>query len=158
MLMWMLNSGLSYSLTACEFKFEKIEEEDVLKLLRGLDVNKAVGLDNISAKLLRMAAPAISQSLASLFNFSLESGQVAGEWKFARVTPVPKGKNSEGVDNFRPVSVLPVVAKVLERIVHHQLYAYLQKHSILSEAQSDFRLRHTTQDVLVDTIDDWRQG
>ena len=43
----------------CEFKFEKIEEEDVLKLLRGLDVNKAVGLDNISAKLLRMAAPAI---------------------------------------------------------------------------------------------------
>ena len=91
----------------CEFKFEKIEEEDVLKLLRGLDVNKAVGLDNISAKLLRMAAPAISQSLASLFNFSLESGQVAGEWKFARVTLVPKGKNSEGVDNFCPVSVLP---------------------------------------------------
>ena len=99
----------------CEFKFEKIEEEDILKLLRGLDVNKALGLDNISAKLLRMAAPVISHSLAS-FNFSLESGQVAGEWKFARVTLVPKRKNSEGIDNFRPVSVLPVVAKVFERI------------------------------------------
>ena len=84
----------------CEFKFEKIEEEDVLKLLRGLDVNKAVGLDNIIAKLLRMAAPAISQSLASLFNFSLESGQVAGEWKSARVTPVSKRKNSEEVTTF----------------------------------------------------------
>ena len=141
-----------------EFKFEKIEEEIVLNVLKWLDINKATGLDNISAKLGRMAAPAISQSLASLFNFSLESGQVASEWKMARVSPVPKGTNSETVDNFHPMSVLPVVAKVFERIVHHQLSAYLQKNSILSDVQLGFRPQHTTQDVLVGTIDDWRQA
>ncbi len=64
----------------------------------------------------------------------MKSGQVASEWKYARVTPVPKRKNSEDVDNFRPVSVLLVVSKVLERIVHCQFYTYLQKHSILHEA------------------------
>ena len=57
-----------------------------MKLLRGLDVNKAVGLDNINAKLLRMTAPVISRSLASLLNFSLENGQVANYWKLANVT------------------------------------------------------------------------
>lgn len=117
-----------------EFKFENVDEEDVLKLLRSLDVNKAVGLDNVSAKLLKMTAPAISRSLASLLNFSLEHGQVANDWKLARVTPVPKEGSSENLDNFRPVSVLPVIAKILERVVHRQLYAYLQRHSILNVA------------------------
>ena len=130
----------------------------MLKLLRSLDVNKAVGLDNVSAKLLKMTAPAISRSLASLLNFSLEHGQLANDWKLARVTPVPKEGSSENLDNFRPVSVLPVIAKILERVVHRQLYAYLQRHSILNVAQSGFRPHHTTQDVLVSTIDDWRQA
>ena len=74
------------------------------------------------------------------------------------MTPVPKTRNSEEVNNFCPISVLSVVAKVLERIVHRQLYAYLQRHSILHGAQSGFRPQHTTQDVLVSTIDDWRQA
>ena len=142
----------------CEFKFQKIEVEEVIQLLESLNVNKAMGLDGVSGKLLRMVAPAIARSLVSLFNFSLESGQVASEWKMARVAPVPKGSNSERVDNFRPVSVLSVVAKILERIVHRQLYTYLQEHSILHEAQSGFRPQHTTQDVLVSTIDDWRKA
>ena len=88
----------------------------MLKLLRSLDVNKAVGLDNISAKLFKMTAPAISRSLASLLNFSLKHGQVANDWKLARVTPVPNEGRSENLDNFRPVSVLPVI--ILERVVH----------------------------------------
>ena len=142
----------------CDFKFEKVEEEEELKLLGKLDVNKAIWLDGISGKLLRVTAPAISRSLASLFNFSLKTGQVLSEWKLSRVTPVPKGGNSEEVGNFRLVSVLPVVAKVLERIVHHQLYAYLQRFSILHVAQSGLRPQHTTQDVLVSTLDDWRQA
>ena len=73
-----------------------------------------------------MFASAISRSLTALFNFSLETGQVASEWKLARVTPVPCG-GSEKVEDFRLVSVLPVVAKLLERVVHRDLYAYLHK-------------------------------
>ena len=59
-------------------------------MLRGLDVNKAVGLDKICAKLFWVTAPVIDQSLVSLINFSVENGQVANDWKLARVTPVPK--------------------------------------------------------------------
>ena len=60
------------------FSFKKIDEDDVLTVLRALDTNKAVGVDEISAKLLRITAPSIARSLASLFNFSLEHGQVSG--------------------------------------------------------------------------------
>ena len=93
-----------------------------------------------------------------MLNFSLEHGQVANDWKLARVTPASKEGSSENLANFRPVSVLPVITKILERVVHRQLYAYLQRHSILNAAQSGFRPHHTTQDVLVSTIDDWRQA
>ena len=136
----------------------RIEEEEVLSLLKMLDVHKAVGLDLISARLLWKTAPAISRSLTSLFNYSLRSGCVASEWKIAIVIPIPKVSHSEEVSNFRPISVLTVVAKVLEKIVNRQLYTYLHMHSILRDAQSGFRPQHTTQDVLVSTIDDWRQA
>ena len=82
-------------------------------------------MDMVSAKLLKMTAEGYSWSLTSLFNFSLESGQIPLEWKAANVTPVPKGGDSELIENFRPVLVLPVVVKVFERLVHQQLFSYI---------------------------------
>ena len=60
------------------------------------------------------------------------------------------------VDSFRPVSVLPVLVKVFERLLHQQMYSYLQEHSILHAAQSGFRPRYTTHDVLVSMVNDWK--
>ena len=125
------------------FTFERVEEE-ILELLGSLDLEKATGLDGISCKMLKMFAPTISRSLTALFSFSLETGQVASEWKLAWVTPVPKRGGSEKVEDFCPMSVLLVVAKLLEQVVHRQLYAYLHKHSILNVAQSGFGPGYTT--------------
>ena len=145
---------------ACEtrFKFQTIEERDVLKMLKSLDPNKACGVDGIGAKLLRMVAPGICRSLTSLFNASLRSGIVPEEWKSANVTPVPKGGSSDAVSNFRPVSVLPVVVKIFERLIHQQLYSYLQEHNILDSAQFGFRPGHSTQDGLVSLVEEWREA
>ena len=144
----------------CEsaFRFDAIDEEDVLKLLEGLDPNKAVGVDGISGKILRAVAPGVSASLTSLFNASIRSGQIPREWKSAHVTPVFKSGDSELVGNYRPVSVLPVVVKLFEKLVHGQLYRYLQEHRILNPLQFGFRPGHTTQDVLVSMTDEWRKA
>ena len=64
----------------CEFRFHRIEEEDVLNLLKRVDTNKASGVDQIGARVLRMAPEGISHSLMSLFNTSLDTGQVPVEW------------------------------------------------------------------------------
>ena len=74
-----------------------------------------------------MTACGISWSLTSLFNSSLKCGDLPSGYKAALVTPVPKNGSGDLVGNYRPISVLSVVVKVLERLVHRQLYAYLCK-------------------------------
>lgn len=107
------------------FQLAAIAEEDVYKALSGLDEKRATGSDRISARLLRMTASVITKSLTSLFNSSLQFGQFPRAWKEANVSPVPKGGDKEKVKNYRPVSVIPVIAKVFESLVHCQLYQYL---------------------------------
>ena len=87
-------------------------------------------------------AAGISESLTSLFNASLRSGEMPREWKSAHVTAVHKGGDVESAENYRPVSVLPVVVKVFEKLVHHQVYSYLQENNILHPMQFGFRPGH----------------
>ena len=70
---------------------------------------------------------------------------------------VRKGGDETNMNNYRPISVNPIVDKILERIVFDQLYDFLQEHSLLTPHQSGFRPRHSTQDFLIKTMDDWRK-
>jgi len=85
-------------------------------------------------------------------------GALLEEWKAAHVTPVHKQGDKETVENYRPVLVLPVVVKVFEAVIHAQLYTYMESNAVIHPAQSGFRPRHSTQDLLVKTIDDWRKA
>ena len=136
------------------FQFSDITEDTVLGRLNTLDERKATGPDKISAKLLRTVAPAVAPSLTFLFNKSISQGQFPSEWKEANVTPVPKSGNKQLLNNYRPVSVIPVLAKVFESIVHHQLHVFLESNKILEEEQLGFRANRSNQDVLLRTIDD----
>ena len=93
-----------------------------------------------------------------LFNCSLRTGKIPQEWKAAIVTPVPKKGRKEDVNSYRPVSVLPVIAKVFEAVVHRQLYQYLEENQLLDSAQSGFPPMHSSLDVLLKTTDDWRRA
>ena len=92
---------------------------------------------------LRECPDLIAESLTYIFNQSLLTGIFPDEWKSARVTPLYKnsGKRNDPT-NYRPISVIPVVAKVFERVVYDQLYYYLTKNCILSRYQSGFRSLH----------------
>ena len=138
------------------FHFDYISEKDVLCALSRLDPSKATGADALSARILRATAPAISSGLSKLFNYSLKTSQIPTEWKAANVIPVPKSANARSVDEYRPISILPVVAKVFESLVHTQVYWYLKRRDVLHEYQSGFRPRHSTQDALLKFVDDWR--
>ena len=89
-------------------------------------------LDNLQARLLKTASPAISGSLAYIINQSLTSGNFPSDWKMARLTPIYKKGSKVQPGNYRPVSVLPITSKFIERIVHNQLYEYMTENKFLT--------------------------
>ena len=127
----------------------------VFNLLRNIDEKKATGLDMIPSKLLKMAASIVTPSLTAIFTKSIITGIYPTEWKMARVTPVFKKGEKSDLNNYRPISVIPVVSKVFEKIVYDQLYQYLNDNQFLSSCQSGFRSLHSTLTALLEATNSW---
>ena len=139
-------------------KSSAIHVDGVASTLRGLKACKATGLDNIPAKILKLSADIIAPSLTFIFNLSLATGIYIDEWKQARVTPIFKSGDRRQCENYRPISILPVVSKVFEREVFRQLYSYLTENSLLSKFQSGFRPKHSTATALIQMCDEWLEN
>ena len=103
--------------------------------------------------LTRECAELICISICKIFNCSLTTGIFPDDWKCAKVTPLFKQGSSSDMNNYRPISVISVVAKVFERIRYDQVYAYLSEHSIISKSQSGFRSIHSTVTALLEATD-----
>ena len=123
--------------------------------MNNLKANKSTGLDKIPAKILKLSAEIIAPSLTYIFNLSLESGIYINEWKRARVTPIYKSEDKTKCENYRPISILPVICKVFEKEVFRQLYGYLTDNDLLSKHQSGFRPKHSTVSALIQMCDNW---
>ena len=124
----------------------RVTEPEVLKILNGLDINKSSGSDDIPNKLLKICALLIASPLTKLFNKSLQLGRFPLSWKKACVTPIFKQKGSSSdPTNYRPISLLPNLSKVLEKLVFNKIYAHLTNNNLLTEKQSGYRPGHSTQ-------------
>ena len=115
-----------------------ITEKDVLDQLQILDTNKAQGPDGISPKLLKKAAKPLAKILQYIFNLSLKSSTFPVAWKKANVIPVYKKGDKTNINNYRPVSLLSIVAKIFERIVFKYVYNHFRDNFVLSVHQSGF--------------------
>ena len=129
-------------------------EEEVGRLLCSLKTKTSTGPDGISSHMLRNTAHSISTSLCNLFNRSLSSGCFPAEWKCSNVTPVFKAGDKSLVSNYRPISLLSIPSKILERIVHRRLLQHLISNSILSPWQFGFRPHSSTQEALLTATHD----
>ena len=107
--------------------FQPVTVSHVSHLLHGLSNNKANGIDKISSKIIKLAAPVISDSLTLIFNQAITLSSFPNEWKVARVMPLYKNGQRSIPGNYRPISVLPDISKIMERILYDQLYNYLTK-------------------------------
>ena len=144
---------IGYIQSSCEavgdqFHFTPVTALEVQKSLGAINSKKATGLDDIQARFSKIAAPPISESLCFRLNFSLTSGKVPSDWeKKNKMSAIfKKGLKLDPCrSNYRPISVLPVISKLLERIVHTQLNNTL---GLLAADQSGFRKNHSTQTSL----------
>ena len=102
--------------------------------------------------------PFIEDSLVYIFNTSLETSQFPDPWKIARVSPIFKDGDKTEKSNYRPISVLPVVSRLFEKLVFSQLYRYLNDNCFINSNQSGFRELHSTVTCLLKNTDDWYKG
>ena len=136
-------------------RFRLVSVGKVVKLLKGLSNCKAAGLDKISGKILKVAANTIAPSLTHIFNHGLISNCFPYEWKMARLVPIHKKGPRNLTENYRPISILPAISKIMERIMYDQIYQYLSDNSLLSEHQFGFRKFHSTASALLDSTNSW---
>ena len=120
------------------------ESDEISKIIKSLKTKKSTGHDNISITMLKSLLSELSKPLASIINMSLVKGIIPNTMKLAKVIPIYKTKNKELFTNYRPISLLPVISKILEKIVHNRLYSFLTKCGILYAGQYGFRPKHST--------------
>ena len=113
-------------------------ESEVFNLLATLNTTTANSPDGISARMLKSVAASITLSLTKLFNMSLMTGCIPTQWKKSMVVPIPKNSNTSSPTNYRPISLLPIVSKLLERHVYSVILSHLETHYPLSSVQWGF--------------------
>ena len=129
-----------------ELRQIQVTEQQVLKALNSLDSHKSTGPDNVPSKLLKLTAILIYEPLTKLFNKSLQSGTFPKTWKEASVTPIFKKSGSPSdIRQYRPISLLSCLSKILEKLVYSSIYSHLNENDLLSDRQSGYRAGHSTQ-------------
>ena len=131
------------------FEFKNITTAELMSVLKKVKASKAPGLDKISSKLLKAAGDSIIESLMYLFNLVLNTGIFPDDMKLAKVTPIYKSGERTNCGNYRPISIISVVAKILEKIIYNQIFDFLKQNSILVIQQSGFRPLHSTETTLL---------
>ena len=116
-----------------------IKEDDILKIIRKLNVNKAHGHGDISIRMLKICDSVLTEPLSIIFNNCTDHGVFPDTWKMSHIIPIHKTNDKCSLNNYRPVSLLPVCGKIFERTIFDDVFAFLENNNLLTFKQSGFR-------------------
>ena len=140
------------------FVLHQVTENQVERVIRSLPSNKAPGMDKISSRILKDSLPSTLTTITHIVNNSFVTNTFARAWKTAEVTPILKCGNPDVPNKYRPISLLPIVSKVTERLVHGQLMEHLIRNNKLAAHQSGNRKLHSTETALLYVTDQLLQA
>ena len=143
---------------AAKFVFKSVHVKQVREAVGKLKTSKSFGDDGISSYFLTLAMPFIEDSRVYQFNTSLETSQFPDPWKITRVSPIFKDGDKTKKSTYRPISLLPVMSKLFEKLVFNQLYQYLNDKCFINSNQSGCRELYSTVTCLLKNTDDWYSG
>ena len=136
-----MESAVSKSL----FDIPEISANGIEKIIEQIRVSKATGSGRVGVKLIKAGAKAIAPSLSKLFNLCFSTATFPQIWKTAEVVPLFKNGDRTKADNYRPISILPVISKIIERHVHNTLMKELHNRNLIYHLQSGFRRKYSTE-------------
>ena len=130
------------------FCFAPVAPATILKLLKQLNPAKSAGIDNLTGKFLKEGAPVLASPITDLVNLSISLSLFPDDCKIAKLKPLYKKEAKTKPKNYWPISLLPLLSKIIERIIHNQTQELLDKNNILYKYQSGFRKHHSTDTCL----------
>lgn len=139
------------------FKFSTVSEDDIKIILYNIKTN-ATGYDGLNIKMLLFSCPLILPYITHIINTCLTENIFPDCWKQALVIPMPKCSDPKEFKDLRPISILPAMSKVLERVVDMQIRLHITTYNILPEVQSGFRPLHSCETALLNITDDIIRG
>ena len=128
-----------------------ISPEEVVKVIKTL--KNTNGINDIPVKLLKMIVNSVSNILAKILNLCMQSGVYPSSFKIACVTPIFKSGKRCCINNYRPISVLPIINKIFEKLLYAKVISFLRLHKIISENQYGFLKNLDTQQAALKLID-----
>lgn len=144
------NAPLSFDAHLTTFVLSDTDVNEVEKIIMSLKSDSAPGSDNIPTRFLKLAKNHIIPVICHLVNLCFSKGVFPSVLKQSIITPVFKSGSKNDVNNFRPISVLTAISKVLEKIINSRLIGFLDKYDILSNSQYGFRQGRSTHDAIKD--------
>ena len=138
-----------------EFNIPLTDLSFIRTFLSNLNVNKSTGLDNIGPRILKLSANVLAPSLLYIVNKSLITGEFPCSRKEAKVKPLFKSGTKDDKNNYRPISILPTVSKLIEKWVENKFSEYLNEYDLLHQLQSCFRSYQSFKSATVCMIYSW---
>ena len=127
----------------------------IKRLLNQLVPNKATGPDHIPARVLKECRAELASPLCRLFHLCFSHSVFPGQWNTATVIPIHKRESKADPSNYRPISLLCIISKVMESVVNKQLQNHRLQNNLLSSRQFGFRPGHSTGDLLIILAQNW---
>ena len=126
------------------FKFRFVPLTVIEKYINKIDITKSSGIPGIRTRLFKDAFKVLSVELTHIINESLDQAIFPDAWAIGTITPIPKGGDSHDPGNWRPITILPLPSKIMERAVHYQLINYFEENDYLHKNQHGFRKNCST--------------
>ena len=130
------------------FKFDFVSKDYILKFLKNINEDKAAGIDNLSGKFLKDGAAVLAKPISQIYNLSIKYSHFPTDCKIAKLKPLFKKGSRTARKNYRPMSLLPHISKIIEKVIHDQTQKYVDDCNILYRYQSDFRKSYSTDSCL----------
>lgn len=129
--------------------FRPVDEHEITAIFLTLNNTKSVDYFGMQIAPIKHALKGIVHCLVYIFNLCLSGGVFPEKMQVARVSVLHKGGNVHDMSNYRPISVLPVLSKALERVIHSRLTSFFDKHSFVIPSQFGFRKQRSTETALL---------
>ena len=140
---------------SCSFQLSSVHPDTVEQILASLKNSKSCGLDTIDTFTLKLAGPYILPAITHIVNLSIATQSFPTMWKTAKVIPLFKKEDPLNPQNYRPVAILPILSKILEKDIFIQIMEYMDRNQLIHPNHHGFRAAHSTTTGRIQMYDSW---